>query len=203
MSAPPEARVAECRSRNPGSRLAACEWWARQWPGMQGAEIPGVAPRPGGALVSPPACADARLAGHGRSTGIPLPPPKLSEAFRSPASSRGPAPAGILRMPRRADPAYPACQLHSPHASATPSHPSYVGPGYLKMRPAMSQDANFSKIVIYTLRLLQNCHNLTFFGLTNTDAGQIHSRREASLNSLVLPILFDHHVGFVCSWYPN
>ena len=183
--------------------MAACEWWARQWPGMQGAEIPGVAPRPGGALVSPPACADARLAGHGRSTGIPLPPPKLSEAFRSPASSRGPAPAGILRMPRRADPAYPACQLHSPHASATPSHPSYVRPGYLKMRPTMSQDANFSKIVICTLLLLQNCHNLTLFGLTNAEACHIHSRRLASLNSLVLSILFDHHVGFVCSLSPN
>ena len=94
--------------------------------GMQGAEIPGVAPGPGGALVSPPACADARLAGQERSAGIPLPPPKLSEAFLPPASSRGPAPAGIVGMPRRADPAYPACHVHSWHASSTLSQPAYV-----------------------------------------------------------------------------
>ena len=117
-------------SRKAGIQLAACQWWARH----ARAEIPGVAPGPGGALVSPPACADARLAGQQRSPGIPLPPPKLSKAFRPPASSRGPAPTDILRMPRRADPTYPACHFHSRHASATLKQPGPVRPGYLKMR---------------------------------------------------------------------
>ena len=120
-------------------------------PGMQGAEIPGVAPGPGGALVSPPACADARLAGQERSAGIPLPPPKLSEAFRPPASSRGPPPAGIVRMPRRADPAFPACLLNT-----------------LTPMPCSAKDVPSSAPMHKFLYPTEKCQNFTLFRVTNS-----------------------------------
>ena len=100
-----------------------------------------------GPRVSPGMCrcqAGRTREEHGHTAA----PAETIRGIPPPASSRGPAPAGILRMPRRADPAYPACQLHSLNASATPSHPSYMRPEHLRMRPARPQDANVSKNLV-------------------------------------------------------
>ena len=146
-----------------------------------------------GPRVSPGMCR-CQAGRTGWEHGHTAAPAETIRGIPPPASSRGPAPAGILRMPRRADPAYPACHLHSRHASATLSHPSYVRPGDLKTRPAWPQNAKLSKILT-SKHLLCFCHKTPII-IPNAGADLIHSRR---LVSSALHILLDPHEGFVCS----